>query len=161
VKSSPFRAGLFFTYLFFLLTLHRNTQYLPSIMKDCKNFISFFFIVAVSILLIRPAVLFSSTSIQSLFNSTEGRVANIKSLVKKRKESIRVGNIITKEVENIAVQNPVLAFFLFARRQWLRKLLFALSLLLSQFSFLTRKRSTLFEIVPDNQHYLALSVIRI
>lgn len=130
-------------------------------MKVCKNFIYFLFIVAVAILLIRPAVIFSSTTIQSLFKATQGKLVSIKSLVKKRKETVRIGNIITKEVENVSIQNPVLAFFLFARKQWLRWLLFALSLLVSRFAFLRRKRSTFFEIVPDNHHYLALSVIRI
>lgn len=130
-------------------------------MKDCKNFISFVFILAVAILLIRPAIIFSSNTLQSLFTSVESKVHVIKSIVKKRKETVRLNNIIIKEVENITVQNPVVAFFLLAHKQWLRKLFLALSLILTQFLFLVRKRNTVFEIVPDNHHFLALSVIRI
>jgi hypothetical protein len=130
-------------------------------MKDSKNFISFLFILAVAILLIRPAIIFSSNTLQSLLTSVESKVHVIKSLVKKRKETVRLNNIIIKEVENVTVQNPVLAFFLWAHKQWLRKLLFALSLILSQSIFLLRKKNTVFEIVPDNHYFLAVSVIRI
>lgn len=121
----------------------------------------YLFMFAVVILLLRPSIIFSSTTVQNLLVSVGSGVAAVKDFVKKRREPARIGNIITRDVEKITIENKQLPFSLFAVKNWLSKLLLALSLLLSQFIFLIRKKGTLFEIVPNNQHYLALSVIRI
>ncbi len=123
--------------------------------------LSWFFSFTVIILLLRPAIIFSSDTLQSTINIAESSAAGIQNILKKRREIVRIGNIISKENKDVIIADNLSVFFLFANKKWLRKLLFALSLLLSQFIFLIRKRATLFEIVPSNHHYLALSVIRI
>lgn len=123
--------------------------------------LSCLFVFTVTILLLRPAIIFSSNTIQSSLITGKSKSQGIVKIVKKRRDSVRIGNMISREVEAIAVVNKHLLFSLFAINQLLRKLLFALSLLLSAFGFLIRRRATFFEIVPDNRYYLGLSVIRI
>ena len=125
-----------------------------------KTFTSFLFFFAVAILLIRPIIIFSSNTAHLLINVSVSKSFEIQKVVKKRRETVRLNNMITKEVEEITLANSVTSFLIIAQKIWLQKVLLALSSLLSLFTFFKR-RSTFFEIIPDNHHYLALSVFRI
>lgn len=131
-------------------------------MKGRNNILfSSFFVFTVIILLLRPVIIYGSNSLQSFLSAAETKAFGIRSIVKKRRDTVRLSNIISKENEDITIINRFSSFFLFFNKKWLSKILTALSFLLSQFTLLLKKRATLFEIVPDNHHYLALSVIRI
>lgn len=121
----------------------------------------FIFVFAVIIMLLQPSVIFNSTTIQSLLIPIESGAYAIRKVVKKRRPTATIGNIITREVDKIIIANKFLAFSLLAIKKWMCKLLLGLSLLLSQSILFIRKRGALFEIVPDNHQYLTLSVIRI
>jgi hypothetical protein len=131
-------------------------------MKGRFNIFSpFILIVAVAILLLRPAIIFSSSTIQSSLNTYKTKAYGLVKVVKKRREAVRLNNIISGENEPIGVADRLLVFLKYAMKKWMHALLLVLSILLSQFTSFIRKGSTLFKVVPDNQHYLALSVIRI
>ena len=119
------------------------------------------FVLTVILLLLRPAIIFSSHTLSSILWSTEARTVAIGKIIKKKPEVLHVNNLIHNEEEHIEIENELLIFWLFAIRRFLKKNLYALSCLLSQFVFKIKRKATLFDIVPDNHYYLALSIIRI
>lgn len=123
-------------------------------------FCSLIFLFTVTILLLRPAIIFTSHTLSSIPASSELKASPGK-ILKKRPELTRLNNIILNEKENIKFDGELLVFWLLANRRSLQKILLVLSGLLSHCVFAIRKKATLFDVVPDNHQYLSLSVIRI
>jgi hypothetical protein len=130
-------------------------------MKRRSGILTFYiFTLVVAIVLLRPTIIFGAHLLPSLnYMAQPGNLGSPKT-VKKRKEGVRLNNIVCKEVEDVKIANPI-NFWFNAIREHLRLISFFLSNLLSLSIFRIRKKSTLFDILPDNHFYLALSVIRI
>ena len=138
-----------------------DLRYIFARMKGGNSiFSTFLFVFTVIILLIKPAIFLRSQSLHSNHPQLS-KAYLVKQGIKKTRERLRINNIINNAIPEISISNEFVYFYLFANRQRLEQILLLLSSLLSLFSFFKRKRRSLFEIVPDNHHYLALSVIRI
>lgn len=118
------------------------------------------FILVVVILFLRPTIVFRSHLLQSLNYASQGAFGIAKA-IKKRKEGTRLNNLICKEVEDLKIGDQSIDFWPTVIKKHLREIYYLLSFLLSLFVFRIRRKSTLFQIIPGNDHYLALSVIRI
>jgi hypothetical protein len=130
-------------------------------MKRRSGTITFYiFTLVVAIVLLRPTIIFRAHLLQSLnYKSQAGKFGTAET-IKKRKEGVRLNNIVCKDVEVVNISNPI-NFWFKAIKEHLSTISFLLSFLLSLSIFRIRIKSTLSEIVPDNHHYLSLSVIRI
>lgn len=129
------------------------------IMKETRASSTFIFLFTVVLLIIRPVIIFGSVAVQQAYLK-ESKVFGLVRSVRKRKEKIP-SVVLYREEERQIVGTSFLAFLLLFLRKWQRKALELLSLFVSGLHFLLKRRRTFFEIIPDNQHYLMLSVFRI
>jgi hypothetical protein len=128
-------------------------------MQGRKSSVSLTFLFTVILLILRPFIIFSSPAIQQAY-SKESRVFGLVRSVKKRKESFSPVDLFREEEKKV-VAISFLAFLLLFFKRWLRKAIELLSIYISGLHHLLKRRRTFFEVYPDNQHYLALSVFRI
>ena len=111
------------------------------------------------LIILRPVIIFSSTAVQAAL-TTQAKAFGLVRSVRKRREKIPVQEIINEEPTQ-TVLNSFLPFILLLVKKWLRKIVVALSFFLSNFLFYLKRRRTVFELSPNNQQYLVLSVFRI
>ena len=130
-------------------------------MKKNSGILTFYiFTLVVATVLLRPTIIFGTQLLQSFNYTSQIGKLGIPKTIKKRKEGVRLNNIVCEEVEDVRIYNFI-NFWFKAVKEQLRIISFLLSFLLSLSIFRIRKKATVFDIVPDNHYYLALSVIRI
>jgi hypothetical protein len=119
------------------------------------------FIVVAVVLFLRPTIVFSSHLLQSSNYAWPVETGTVAKIIKKCRTRVRLNNLICENVEQVRLSNDAINFWPAAIRKYLRTISFSLSILLSLCIFRIRRRSTLFEIIPNNHYYLGLSVIRV
>ncbi len=119
------------------------------------------FLIAIALLLIRPVVVYSSNIFRSSLISVEKKDGASQGLIKKRKETFRHRNIVSKEIESIITDNVSLVFFLLASKKLLASLFILFAFLSAETARRQKRKTTFFKIIPAHRHYLALSIIRI
>lgn len=130
-------------------------------MKGRSGILTFYiFTLVVAIVLLRPTIIFGAHFLQSVNYKSEVGTVRVAKTIKKRNDGLGMDNILCEEVQDVRIAKYI-NFWFKANKKHLRLISFLLSGLLSLFIFRIRKKSTVFHIVPDNHHYLALSAIRI
>ncbi len=130
-------------------------------MKGPGLFLCIVFLLLSIILILRPVIIFSSNTIQTALQTKNKKVYGIVKTVKKRREELHLHQLINDEVPDYSLDALLLSFIILLIKKWLRRLLYTLSFFFSNFLFFLKRRRTIFELTPNNSHYLTLSVFRI
>lgn len=128
-------------------------------MKVSKATTTSIFLFTVILLIMRPFIVFSSSTIQEAY-CKEAKVFGLVKTVRKRKENF-ASVLLYKEEEKPFRHFAFLGALLIFLCKWQRKAIELLSYFLAGLHFLLKRRHTFFEINPLNDYFLSLSVLRI